>query len=449
MAGAPSMRIALLSPTSGNLGNAAMQTAMIATLRARVPGVRLVSITLDPEDARRRHGVDAFPLAGVSRPFYVLHHGGDVVATTSDRSTLHRMKRWLKAIPLLYKPLKAFRTVGLETAHVVSAARLLARLDAIIVPGGGALDDYWGGPWGHPWNLFKWSVMARLFGVQVMFVSIGKCSLDSALSRLLIRAALALSTYRSYRDPQSKVEAGRLGGAKDDPVYPDLAFSYPSSSLPRRPRAGRELLIGVSPIAFLDPRSWPRHDQVRYDRYVAQLAALVRWLLDARHRVLFFTTDRADAPTVEDVRTLCLRDGRHCDRIETLDHAFEMNAERLLGALAEVDLVVASRLHATILPHVIGVPVLALSFDAKVAAHMALVGHAEYCLNISELTLDSLVERFMALSAARDREGDKLVSLVAGFREQLDQQYDRIAALLFRGNRPVAGPGGSSSRARP
>src|SRR5512144_3183232 len=115
MAGAPSMRIALLSPTSGNLGSAAMQTAMIATLRARVPGVRLVSITLDPEDARRRHGVDAFPLAGVSRPFYVLHRGGDVVATTSGPSTLHRMKRWIKAIPLLYRPLKALRTAGLET----------------------------------------------------------------------------------------------------------------------------------------------------------------------------------------------------------------------------------------------------------------------------------------------------------------------------------------------
>src|SRR5271166_1512363 len=66
------LRIGLISPTSGNLGNAAMQSAMIANLRKRIAGVEIVGITLNPEDTHRRHGIQAFPLAGASRPYYGL-----------------------------------------------------------------------------------------------------------------------------------------------------------------------------------------------------------------------------------------------------------------------------------------------------------------------------------------------------------------------------------------
>ena len=64
------------------------------------------------------------------------------------------------------------------------------------------------------------------------------------------------------------------------------------------------LVVGVSPIAYCDPRAWPHKDERRYAAYVSQFAELVKWIIGKGHHVLFFTTDSPDTATVDDVRTL-------------------------------------------------------------------------------------------------------------------------------------------------
>ncbi len=67
----PIRRIGLISPyTGGNLGNAAIISAMIANIRKRIASVEIVGITLNPDDTRRRHGIQAFPITAVSRSNY-------------------------------------------------------------------------------------------------------------------------------------------------------------------------------------------------------------------------------------------------------------------------------------------------------------------------------------------------------------------------------------------
>src|SRR5208282_3977900 len=158
-------RIGLISPTSSNLGNAAMQAAMIANLRKRIAGVEILGITLNPDDTRRRHGIKAFPLAGVSRPYYGLFNSAN--SKTPHRHTLKisLIKQWLKRISPLRSGWGAVRACSMELAHITAAARVVRKLDRVIIPGGGALDDFWGGPWGQPWALFKWSVLSRVYGV--------------------------------------------------------------------------------------------------------------------------------------------------------------------------------------------------------------------------------------------------------------------------------------------
>src|ERR1019366_4058919 len=64
-----SPRIALLTPyTGGNLGDAAIQDAMIFNLRRRMPGAQFFGITLDGDNFLRQHGEGAFPLMAVSVP---------------------------------------------------------------------------------------------------------------------------------------------------------------------------------------------------------------------------------------------------------------------------------------------------------------------------------------------------------------------------------------------
>src|SRR5665213_1359142 len=66
-----SPRIALLTPyTGGNFGDAAIQDAMIANLRLRLPNAQFSGISLHNENYLRQHGTRAFPICASGNPFY-------------------------------------------------------------------------------------------------------------------------------------------------------------------------------------------------------------------------------------------------------------------------------------------------------------------------------------------------------------------------------------------
>lgn len=437
----PIRRIGLISPYSGgNLGNAAIISAAIANIRKRIPGVGIIGITLNPDDTRRRHGIEAFPLAGVSRPHYGLFSSGNSKSGQLRTPRIAQIKQWLKKIPVLRSLLTTIRVCSMELVHIVAAARVVRKLDLAIVPGGGALDEFWGGPWGHPWTLFKWTVLTRVHGVPFLFVSVGKCSLERPLSRFFVRIALRLAKYRSYRDCDSKMAVQNLIDAPNDPVYPDLAFSFPCpavrTSYPNDSKDCR-LVVGVSPIAYCDPRVWPLKDEQRYSAYVRHLAEMVKWLLKERYGVLFFTTDGPDAAAVEDVQAMISGHAMDADAIQILPGSADQSPDDLLKEISKADLIIASRLHGVILSHLNITPVLALSFDPKVDAHMNAVRQKNYCLNIEHLPLDLLIERFTALKAVRQEAQAHLRSVTQGFRDLLDRQYDQILGASL--SSPVTG----------
>ena len=406
-----------------------MQSAMIANLRQRIVKVEFVGITLNPEETHRRHGINSFPLAAVSRPYYDLINSNNPKSPDRQTVKLSRSKAWLKEIPGFRGSWRALRACRMELAHMCAAAGVVRKLDGLIIPGGGALDDFWGGPWGQPWALFKWSILSRAFGVPFLFVSIGKCSLERPLSRFFARVALRFATYRSYRDPESKVAAQALVDVRKDLVYPDLAFSYPSSKIPMSRGADSRdarLVIGVSPIAYCDPRAWPVKERHRYSEYVRHIADIVTWLVKERYRVLFFTTDAPDSATVADIQSILPSSTMDAGFVQTLASSADQSLDSLLQEISAADLTIASRLHGVILSHLNNTPVLALSFDRKVDAHMHAVGQENYCLNIDHLHLDTVIERFNALKAGRQREQRHLHSAAQRFHRLLDLQYDRI-----------------------
>jgi len=425
----PIRRIGLLSPTSGNLGNAAMQTAMIANIRERIPDVELLGITLNPEETRRRFGIPAFPLAGSSRPNYILFNSGNSATQLHESPMLQRIKQWAKQIPLLGRLLRVIRMCGQELAHIVSAARVVRKLDRVIIPGGGALDDFWGGPWGHPWALLKWSVLSRAYGVPLWFVSIGKCSLERPLSRFFLRIALRLAEYRSYRDNESKVAVQTLIDASNDPVYPDLAFSYP---VPIPQLAGGygsgegRLVVGVSPIAYCDPRVWPLKDERRYAAYLRLVTEVVKRLLKERHQVLFFATDGPDVETIHDIQAMISDSSIDSDAIRSLPGPSQLTTDGLLKGICRADLIIASRLHGVILSQLIATPALALSYDPKVDVHMSEIGQKEYCLHVDHVQAQTVIERLHALKQARSKEAVRLRAAGELLRQQLESQYDRL-----------------------
>jgi polysaccharide pyruvyl transferase WcaK-like protein len=428
-------RVGLISPCSGNLGNAAIMSSMIANIQLRVPGVEVMGFTLGPEDTTLRHGIASFPITGTSHGMYQLaddaapFRGGwkEVQPESYVKKTLKRIG-WLRSL------VQRARTVRLELVHIMRAGRLVGTMDRVVVSGGGALDDYWGGPWGHPWTLFKFAVLSRICGVPYLFVSVGMCGLRHRLSRVFVGCALSLAQYRSYRDNVSNADMKAMFPRLSGVVWPDLAYGYSCPKLPpQRNNAshGGPLIIAVSPIAFRDPRVWPVKDVQRYTRYFNELTKFLKRTINDGNKLILFATDGGDLNTINDLREILLAESTDADAVQVLPCPPEQTTEKLLQRIGCADLVIASRLHGVILSHLIAKPVLAISYDRKVDVHMREIGQSKYCMNIDEVTAETIAEQLAVLSDARELESTELKRAVQLNREQASAQYD----LLF-GTRP-------------
>ena len=423
-------RVGLISPCLGNLGNAAILSSMIDNVRKRIPGAEIVGITLSLEDTRRRHGIDAFPLCGVRRKNYAMPYPKNSKTHNQPPNELWQwVKGELKRIPLLRPLVVKIRVCSQELAYIVSAARLVRKLDCVIVTGGGALDDFWSGPWGHPWTLFKFAALSQIYRVPFFFVSVGKCALEHPFSRFFASNALRMAKYRSYRDHDSRNAVQALIHSFDERVSPDLAYGYSSSHLPAKHGNDIEnkgLVVGVSPIAYCDPRVWPIADKQRYERYIHELAQMVKWLVAEKHRVVLFATDNPDPENIRDLQSLISDGSVDVSSVQVLPGPPEQTTEGLLERICQVDLVIASRLHGIILSHLLAIPVLAISYDRKVEVHMNEIGQGNFCLDIDRINREMLIERFNALRVTRKQESAHLEHAVRLYREQVDAQYDRL-----------------------
>ena len=248
-AGVSKPTIALLTPyTGGNLGDGAIQDAVIQNIRSRFPDrhhlrdyarIRLIPL--------ERHGIPSFPFAGFSVPDY------SVAATArpnrtldssrqppAQRNVLRRVAKLLASGADLRSPARCFPGAGRDHADANSpisstAFDFLKELNFLVVSGGGQLDDLWGGPWGHPYALLKWTVLARLRGAGPIFLSVGFGRLDTRLSRsVCTRPHCRLAAYRSYRDSGSRDLMNAPGSAGTIQCFPTCLQSFVRRDLRHR-----------------------------------------------------------------------------------------------------------------------------------------------------------------------------------------------------------------------
>ncbi|MGH9961198.1 MAG: polysaccharide pyruvyl transferase family protein, partial [Pyrinomonadaceae bacterium] len=286
------MKFALLTPyTGGNLGDAAIQEAVISNIRRRYSHSQICLITLSPGTTSQLHGVPAYPI-GVTTfgPGFELRND-KVPSNETVGSLFAHIKTTVKRYPVLYATLlrihqiyqiyqKVMVLIGFrELLHIGTAFRVMRGVSMLIVSGGGQLDDYWGGAFRQPYALLKWGLISKVLGTKFVVMSVGTCSL-SKLSMFFVKRALGLADYRSYRDQTSKDLLASIKFTRDDPVYPDLAFSY-VRNLYQRSAPGNNVgrVVGVSPIAYLSRYGWPETNLAVYDNYVKSLVGFVSELI--------------------------------------------------------------------------------------------------------------------------------------------------------------------------
>ena len=422
---------ALVSPCGyGNLGDAAIQDAVIASIRRRFPEASIRGITLNPADTVQRHGIPTFPYRGPPSRVTAAPH------PRADRPRNMRVDRepepaWGVALPGHWPggrngsldcccPEAGPGSSRTRFIHIARAFDYLRDVDFLIFSGGGQLDDYWGGAWGHPYALLKWSVLARLRGARPIFLSVGFGTLDSRLSRLFTRAALSLAKYRSYRDGGSRDLMRGAGFRRNDPVYPDLAYSYPLERFRfRHDRRGPAHVIGLCPFSYCDPRVWPRKDAAAYASYLQNLLSIMRSIIARGWRVSLFASDGCDRMAIADLLELLSRE-LPTEALTFVDRHDVNSVEGFLEQASRVDIVVASRLHGVILAQLAGTPVIALSYDRKVDVQMEAVGQDAFRLAIDEFKLGDFEPCLDRLLANREVIRSQVRASFSESRAQLE-----------------------------
>lgn len=347
-------------------------------------------------------------------------------------------------MPVLRRCLKPFHHWGAgvwrEFCHCVKGYRFLRNQDVLIVSGGGQLDEEWGGPWGHPFALFKWAMLARIARIPYLVVSVGAGKAASRTSRLFLSMALRLAQYRSYREKYSKGLASALWQrTAEDSVVPDLALSLPSSELPPpagiRPMSQGRTVVGISPIVYARPESWPDRDRALYERYLEQMAAFMSQLIERGYFLLIVWSSLADKENV--VPELLARlNGESKERLAGQMFIPEIRTWKdLAGALQDVDFLLASRLHSAIFGFLTQTPTIAISFDPKVDWLMEDFGQTDCLLQINDFTTADVLKALDRLSLRRKIVSKQIASYQCQAHSISAPQYDTIAELAIAGSR--------------
>ena len=415
-------KIGLLGPFGyGNLGDAAIQQAMIQHIRRYCPEARIFGFSLNPEDTKQRHGIPSYAI--IRRPSRL----DTLLEKAPERVRYQTLFRW--AVRILVK-------MPEEVAHIVRSFFVLKGFDMLIVSGGGQLDDYWGGTWGQPFTLFKWGLIARLRRAKYLFVSVGAEHVRAARSWSFIKRALSLASYRSYRDESSKSSVRAVGyDSSSDAVYPDLAFSLQAKQAPVPAKDDQaHLVVGIGPMAYFHPRSWPERNELRYKTYLKQLAPFVIWLTQTGHRVLFLASQSVhDCWAIHDLRQIMNSENEKISEGMILQPTIH-TVDDLMEQLSMTDVVVASRLHGVILPYLLRKPVLALSYSEKINVLMDDLGQSEYCMDINHFEVDCLKGKFLSMVSNRESISRRINQRVNDYQCLLDEQYERLFAPVLHGD---------------
>jgi polysaccharide pyruvyl transferase WcaK-like protein len=422
-----------------NLGDEATVAALIQNLRRRLPRVGIVAFTSRPEHTREFHGIPAFRLRRLNAdnaPKDAVESNTKESTSPSSPSFAEKLKGVLKKIPIVFRFLKTIQTAGHHSVSALAEARFLIHsfqhvrgLRLVVVAGSQQLNDYVDGPWAFAYTVFKWTVLARLAGAKVAFASVGAGPVDTRLGRLFVTKALALGSHRGFRDAHAQECAKRIGFRGPSLVVPDLVYSL---SLPDTlPRArGSRPLVGINPLPMYDPRYWYIPNAERYRRYLITMADFTLGLIQRGYDIILFPTQLKADPLVIDDLMAEIHARSTPDALARIGIPVCRSFPDVISVIRSSDIVVPTRYHGVLFSILCRKPTLAISYQPKTPALMGLVGQEAFDVNVDFMDPQTLEERFAALETVAANVPAQLEQHIAYWQAEVEQQYDRILALL-------------------
>ena len=423
------LRIGLLHHTGGgNLGDDATLEAVAANIRQRWPAAEIIAFSMNPDDTQARHGIESYP---IRRTGWSIGHTPAETKTTYKAVAKTLLRKFKPVFYLLKVAGAVVRLVSgmfRELSFLASSHHHVMSLDLLIVSGGGQLTER-DGPWGFPYTIFKWIVLARSAGVRCMFLNVGAGPLTRPLGKYFIRRALVAAEYVSLRDQKSQNLLGEIGFRGKSLVYPDSAYSLelalPSNVLPLERRS--RPIIGLAPMPFPEVRMHAAEkDQVVYDASIGELARFASWLLGQSYALAIFGTDTGvDPMAIEDLQTAMANQSGIDSSLYDVNRSIN-SVRDLLATMARIDFIVTCRFHGVIFAHLLNKPVLAIAHHPKVSELMTELDLSSYCLDIRNFDSMLLASRFASMICNAEEIKSRMAVSLTKNRQRLTTQFDGL-----------------------
>lgn len=385
-----------------NLGNNCTLQAFLHNTRRYLPEAEITCICPNPANVIEEHRILAMPINILRR-----------------QENSKEPKRQSKINQILSRLIA-------EPSSWIKAYKHLRETDMLVMTGTGMLDDGGIGPLRLPYDLFRWTLIAKFCGTKVYFTSVGAGPIFHPLSRWFIKRALALATYRSYRNTFSKDYLQQIGcNVRDDPIYPDLAFSLPEKMFEvSDPNRHEQPVVGIGLMSKF--YTLPMNGETIYPAYISEIVNFTSWLFTQGYRVRLLVGDTYDdRRAVEDVQAGIKHQGARCDARQLIIESICSN-EDLIRQLAATDIVIATRFHNIIMALMLEKPVISISYHPKNDALLTEVGLGELCQPIEHIDGERLIEQFNVIVENFDSIKGQIKLKIDRFRQELDQQYDLI-----------------------
>lgn len=360
----------------GNIGNDASGQALVALMHSSSHDIELTAISPAPAEATHALGIPALPIRSPHQ-----------CAGTGIFSKLRNKARDLN--------------------NLVS---VVSRFDAVVVPGTGLLERVDGRlPGGDLTWMLLLSVACFVKRVPLAWLAIGGSRTLPPLQRLMASLAARVPHYISFRDHETAASIGTR--VNDERIVPDIVFTYSAAA----PIHSRETeVVGLAVINYR-----PEHPRAR-QKYLAELATVARDIMQSGRHVKFLLGDRADAAPSESVRAHASIAG--CD----FDCAHPYGSfSDLRAAVAECDVVVASRYHVIVASALAATPIVAIAHADKDVALMKQLGLSESILHADTATSEAILDLVDQCSARRSEIRSHLIECTAAFRTDSLREFSR------------------------
>jgi polysaccharide pyruvyl transferase WcaK-like protein len=312
-----------------------------------------------------------------------------------------------------------------ELLFLVSSRRKIRVFDLLVISGGGQLTEK-DGPWGFPYTIFKWVVLARSARVRCIFLNVGAGPLTLPLSKFFVTRALLAADYVSFRDDKSRALVYKIGFAGEGRVYPDSAYGLEIATANGSPLGRRaQPTVGFAPMPYPDARYPTEEDQVAYDEFIRKLAIFASWLVGQSYALTIFGTDiGVDPLAIEDLQMALLSHHSIPSSQYSVNHSSKTHD--LLATISGMDFVVTCRFHGVVFAHLLNKPVLAIAHHPKVMDLMTDLELSSYCVDIRNFDPKLLAEKFESMVINAEKIKPRMAASLARNRERLRSQFDEL-----------------------